>query len=146
MVVELFAKKKHKKVVTLFKKLLKYLLLSIVIFIPVTMLVAYFGIGIVFPIYSGEILNSIILPVTLTYAVALPVVVINAGMITSTGHANLMAIQNVISGVVNVALNIVVIRMYGYLGVIWVTFVVQLVSTIVLYRVYYVKLKRLGEC
>jgi O-antigen/teichoic acid export membrane protein len=144
MVVELFAKKKHKKVVTLFKKLLKYLLLSIVIFIPVTMLVAYFGIGIVFPIYSGEILNSIILPVTLTYAVALPVVVINAGMITSTGHANLMAIQNVISGVVNVVLNIVVIRMYGYLGVIWVTFVVQLVSTIVLYTVYYVKLKRLG--
>jgi O-antigen/teichoic acid export membrane protein len=110
------------------------------------MLVSYFGIGIVFPIYSGEILKSIILPVTLTYAVALPVVVINAGMITSTGHANLMAIQNVISGVVNVALNIVVIRMYGYLGVIWVTFVVQLVSTIVLYRVYYVKLKRLGEC
>jgi O-antigen/teichoic acid export membrane protein len=144
MVVELFAKKNHEKVVTLFKKLLKYLLLSIIIFIPVSMLVSYFGIGIVFPIYSGEILNSIILPVTLTYAVAVPVVVINAGMITSTGHANLMAIQNVISGVVNVILNIIVIRIYGYLGVIWVTFVVQLVSTIVLYRVYYVKLKRLG--
>jgi O-antigen/teichoic acid export membrane protein len=110
------------------------------------MLVSYFGIELVFPIYSGEILKSIILPVTLTYAVAVPVVVINAGMITSTGHANLMAIQNVISGVVNVVLNIIVIRIYGYLGVIWVTFVVQLVSTVVLYRVYYVKLKRLGEC
>jgi O-antigen/teichoic acid export membrane protein len=146
MVVELFARKKQRKMLNLFKKLVKYLLLVIVVFIPLTMLTAYFGIGLVFPIYSGEILNSIILPITLTYAVAVPVVVINAGMITSTGHAKLMAIQNVVSGVVNVVLNIIVIKKYGYLGVIWVTFVVQLVSTVVLYRVYYLKLKRLGEC
>jgi O-antigen/teichoic acid export membrane protein len=144
MVVELFARKEDRKMTALFKKLLKYLLLSVVIFVPVSMLLSYFGISIVFPIYSGEILNTIILPVTLTYAVAVPVVVINAGMITSTGHAKLMAIQNVVSGIVNVGLNIIVIRMYGYLGVVWVTFVVQLVSTIVLYKVYYLKLKRLG--
>jgi len=86
-----------------------------------------------------------LIPVALTYAVALPVVVINAGIITSTGHANLMAIQNVISGIINVSLNVVIIREYGYVGVIWVTFGVQLISTIVLYVVYYFKLKRLGE-
>lgn len=143
-VVELFARKKREKMVTLFKKLIKYLLFSIVIFVPVTMLVAYFGIDLIFPIYSGEILNTIILPVTFTYAVAVPVAVINAGMITSTGHAKLMALQNIISGVVNVVLNVFVIQTYGYIGVIWVTFVVQSVSTVILYLIYYSKLKRLG--
>ncbi len=143
-VVELFAQKSKEKMVRLFKKLLKYLLLINLIFIPISMVIAYFGINLIFPIYSGEILSTIILPVALTFAVAVPVVVINAGMITSTGHANLMAIQNVISGVVNVVLNIIVVRVYGYVGVIWVTFVVQLVSTVVLYSIYYSKLKRLG--
>ena len=143
-VVELFAQKKKERIVRLFKKLLKYLVLINLIFIPISMVIAYFGINLIFPIYSGEILSTIILPVALTFAVAVPVVVINAGMITSTGHANLMAIQNVITGVVNVVLNIIVVRVYGYVGVIWVTFVVQLVSTAILYLIYYSKLKRLG--
>jgi O-antigen/teichoic acid export membrane protein len=143
-VVELFAQKRNMDMLNLFKKLLKYLCLSILVFVPIGMVVSYFGINLIFPIYSGEILSSIIVPVSLTFAVAVPVVVINAGMITSTGHANLMAIQNVISGIVNVVLNIIVVRIYGYVGVIWVTFVVQLVSTVVLYLIYYFKLKRLG--
>lgn len=143
-VVELFAQKSKEKMVSLFKKLLKYLILINLVFIPISIIIAYFGITLLFPIYSGEILSSIILPVALTFAVSVPVVVINAGMITSTGHANLMAIQNVISGVINVVLNILVIRVYGYVGVVWVTFVVQLVSTVILYLVYHSKLKRIG--
>ena len=55
-----------------------------------------------------------------------------------------MAIQNIISGTINVVLNMIVIRQYGYVAVVWVTFGVQLISNVVLYIVYYSKLKRLN--
>ena len=65
-------------------------------------------------------------------------------MITSTGHAKLMAIQNMISGAINVILNIIVVRRYGYVAVVWVTFTVQLISNIVLYIFYSSKLRKLN--
>lgn len=145
-VVEIFSRKEHQQLGVLFKRLLLLTVLMGIIFIPVSMFLSRWLIGIIFPVYLGEILNSLLLPVVLTHAVVVPVVVINAGMITSTGHAKLMAIQNILAGIVNVVLNILVIERYGYVGVVWVTFAVQLVSTIVLYLVYYSKLKRLGEC
>ena len=145
-VVEIFSRKEHQQLGVLFKRLLLLTVLMGIIFIPVSMFLSRCLIGIIFPVYLGEILNSLLLPVVLTHAVVVPVVVINAGMITSTGHAKLMAIQNILAGIVNVVLNILVIERYGYVGVVWVTLAVQLVSTIVLYLVYYSKLKRLGEC
>ena len=144
-VVEIFSKNEYQQLRSLFKKLLLLTFLMGTIFIPVAMLLSRFLIGIIFPAYLGDILDTLLLPVVLTNAVVVPVVVINAGMITSTGHAKLMAIQNILAGVVNVVLNILILGRYGYVGVVWVTFAVQLVSTIVLYLVYYSKLKRLGE-
>jgi len=144
-IVEIYTLKKYEELRRIFRKTLIYLVSLNILFVPLSIIISKVGIGLLFPVYSGDNLMTTLIPVALTYAVALPVVVINAGIITSTGHANLMAIQNVISGIINVSLNVVIIREYGYVGVIWVTFGVQLISTIVLYVVYYFKLKRLGE-
>ena len=144
-VVEEFAKKKFADIQNQFKKLLFSTLVFSIIFIPFSMIISTVAIKLLFPIYFGEILESILLPVTLTFAIAVPVVVINTGIITSTGHGKLMAIQNILSGIINVILNIVVIKRYGYIAVVWVTFGVQLLSNIVLYLVYYFKLKSLKE-
>ena len=142
-VVEDFSKKRFKNIQNQFKKILLYTLLFGIIFIPLSLVISTGIINLLFPIYSGNILQSIIIPVTLTFAIVIPVVVINAGMITSTGHAKLMAIQNIISGAINVILNIIVVRRYGYVAVVWVTFTVQLISNIVLYIVYSSKLRKL---
>ena len=143
-IVEDFSKKRFKNIQNQFKKILLYTLLFGIIFIPLSLVISTGIINLLFPIYSGNILQSIIIPVTLTFAIVIPVVVINAGMITSTGHAKLMAIQNIISGAINVILNIIVVRRYGYVAVVWVTFTVQLISNIVLYIVYSSKLRKLN--
>ena len=142
-IVEMFSLKKYRDVKGIFKRILLYMLLLNIVFIPVSMMVARFGISTLFPIYSDGILIALLLPVTLTFSVAIPVVVINTGIITSTGHAKLMAIQNVVSGTVNVILNILIVREYGYVGVIWVTFTIQLLSTLFLYVIYYSKISKL---
>jgi O-antigen/teichoic acid export membrane protein len=142
-IVEMFSLKKYRDVKGIFKRILSYMLLLNIVFIPVSMIVARFGISTLFPIYSDGILMALLLPVTLTFSVAIPVVVINTGIITSTGHAKLMAIQNVVSGTVNVILNILIVREYGYVGVIWVTFAIQLLSTLFLYIIYYSKISKL---
>ncbi len=141
-IVEMFSLKKIDEVKNVFKNLLKYLLLFNIFFIPLSTILARIGINLFFPSYTNGIMESLLLPISLTYAVAIPVVVINTGILTSTGHAKLMAIQNVVSGIVNVILNIFVIQKYGYLGVVWVTFSIQILSTLILYIVYYSKLSK----
>lgn len=141
-IVEIFSKKMYRDIRKIFRKMLLYMMVVNIFFVPLSILLARFGIGLLFPIYADSTLTSLLLPVALTYMVAVPVVVINAGIITSTGHANLMAIQNVISGILNVLLNIWVVGRYGYIGVVWVTFGIQIISTLILYIVYYSKLSK----
>ncbi len=75
----------------------------------------------------------------------IPGAAINSGLITSTGHAGIMAVQNLISGVINVVLNMIVVKEYGYMGVVWVTFFIQLISLVILYLTYYSKLKSYSD-
>jgi O-antigen/teichoic acid export membrane protein len=145
-VVEEFSKKNFLRIENQFKKILLYTLIFAIIFIPLSIVISTGIINILFPIYSGDIMQELLVPVTLTFATVIPVVVINAGMITSTGHAKIMALQNIISGTINVILNMFVIRQYGYVAVVWVTFVIQLISNIVLYLIYYSKLRKLRIC
>jgi O-antigen/teichoic acid export membrane protein len=140
-VVEMFSLKKYENVRRLFKRSLIYFFGLAILFIPVGMFVTKIGISMLFPEYSSDILMVLLLPVALTSAKALPVLVINTGLITSTGHAKYMAIENVIVGVLNVLINIFVIQIYGYVGVVWVTLILQSISLVVLYTVYYRKLK-----
>ena len=140
-VVELFSTGKYESIRSAFKKLLLYLSLLAILFIPISIIVSKVAIHILLPQYSGAILMSLLFPIALTYANVIPGATINSGIITSTGHASIMAVLNVVSGIINVVLNIWAVREYGYIGVVWVTLVVQLISVIVLYLVYYSKLK-----
>lgn len=139
-IVEMFTLKRYVKVISLFKKILVYSFGLTILFIPLSILLTNMVLHIFFPGYVNEVLFALLLPVTLTYAKAIPVVVINTSMITSTGHARYMAVENVLVGILNVLLNIFVVRIYGYVGVVWVTLVLQTLSMIVLYVVYYLAL------
>jgi O-antigen/teichoic acid export membrane protein len=140
-VVELFALKRYESIRSAFKKLLLYLSGLGILFIPVSMIVSKVAIDILLPEYSNGVLIALLFPMALTYAKMIPGAAINSGIITSTGHAGIMAVLNVISGILNVLLNIWAVREYGYLGVVWVTLVIQMISLVVLYLVYYSKLK-----
>lgn len=142
-VVEDFSKKRFENIQKQFRKNLSLTLLAAIIFLPLSILITSVAVNLFFPIYSGEILQSLLLPVALTFSTAVPVVVINTGMITSTGHGKLMAIQNIITGIVNVLLNLFIIKSHGYIAVVWVTFAVQLISNTILYLIYTSKLKKL---
>lgn len=141
-IVEVFSLKKYTFVINTFKKLLLYLLIIALVFIPISMAITKILIQLLLPQYSNGILLALLFPIAITYAKMIPGSAINSGLITSTGHAGIMAVQNVISGVLNVVINIFVIKEYGYIGVVWVTFWIQLISVVVLYVVYYLKLKR----
>lgn len=142
-VVEDFSKKRFENIQKQFRKNLVLTLLAAIIFLPLSILITSVAVNLFFPIYSGDILQSLLLPVALTFSTAVPVVVINTGMITSTGHGKLMAIQNIITGIVNVLLNLFIIKSHGYIAVVWVTFAVQLISNTILYLIYSSKLKKL---
>lgn len=140
-VVEMFSLKKYENVRRLFKRSLIYFFTLAILFVPIAMFLTKVGIDILFPQYANGILMALLLPVALTSAKAIPVLVINTGLITSTGHAKYMAVENVVVGVLNVLLNIFVIQIYGYIGVVWVTFILQSISLVVLYIVYYKRLR-----
>lgn len=142
-IVEDFSKKRFENIQKQFRKNLVLTLLAAIIFLPLSILITFVAVNLFFPIYSGDILQSLLLPVALTFSTAVPVVVINTGMITSTGHGKLMAIQNIITGIVNVLLNLFIIKSHGYIAVVWVTFAVQLISNTILYLIYSSKLKKL---
>lgn len=140
-VVEMFSLKKYENVRRLFRRSLIYFFTLAILFVPIAMFLTKIGIEILFPQYSNGILMALLLPVALTSAKAIPVLVINTGLIASTGHAKYMAVENVVVGVINVLLNIFVIQIYGYIGVVWVTFILQSISLVVLYIVYYKRLR-----
>jgi O-antigen/teichoic acid export membrane protein len=141
-VTEIFALKKFKTVKDLYFRMGGILLLLIPIFIVVTMIGTKFAIQWIFPAYDTNILAVLLLPVTLTYAKHVFGAPIHSGMIVATGDASIMTIQNVISGIVNVALSYWAINRYGFVGMMWVTFFVQLISLVILHMVYIKRLKK----
>lgn len=141
-IVEIHAKREYLKLEDMFKKILMYVSSGLILFIPISILLAQIVIHIFFPIYAGEVLSSLLLPVSLTYSIAIYVVIINTGILTSTGHAKLMAIQNLVSGAINLIVNILIIGRFCYIWIIWVTFSIQLLSTIFLYIFFIINLKK----
>lgn len=140
-VVEFFSSKMYEKVLRLFRKSLLYSILLSILFIPISMFLTKIVVSLLFPAYLNGVMNMLLLPVALTSAKAIPVLVVNTGLITSTGHGKYMAIENITVGILNVVLNIFVIQKYGYVGVVWVSLLLQCISTAILYIVYYRKLK-----
>lgn len=144
-VTELFALKKYKEVKGQYLFISKWLIVMSVLFIPVTIILIRMGIKWFLPQYDNELLYVLLVPVVITYAKDVYGAPINAGFIVATGDAAIMTIQNIVSGGLNVVLSIFAIQRYGYMGLIWVTFVVQIISLIVLQLVYIKRLKKYAE-
>ena len=141
-ITERFALKKYKEVRSLYFRLGGVLLALIPVFTLVTIIGTKYAIKLIFPAYDTDILVLLLLPVTLTYAKHVFGAPMNSGMIVATGDAGIMTLQNIISGIVNVGLSYWAIAKYGVVGLIWVTFIVQMASTVILHLVYLKKLKK----
>lgn len=142
---ELFALKKYKDVKRQYFKSSKYLLIVSVAFIPVAMIATKFLIVCFFPQYDNSLLTALLLPVVLTYAKNIYSAPINAGYIVATGDAGIMTVQNIVSGALNVVLSIFAIEKFGYMGLIWTSFAVQIISLVVLQLIYIKRLKKYAQ-
>lgn len=139
---ELFALKKYKDVKRRYWKLVKYLFLISLIFIPVTMFLTNYTIKIGFSQYHTEMFLVLLLPITLTFAKDVLSAPLNAGMIVATGDAGIMTVLNIVVGTINVFASLFAIEKWGYIGVIWMTFAVQSLSLMILHIIY---IKRLNK-
>lgn len=144
-ITEAFTLKKYSNVKNIFLKSLLYLGLLSIIFVPVTYFGTKFAVSILMPEYDTALLAMIILPVTITYAKNVFGAPINSGIIVSTGHAGIMTILNIVAGGTNVLLSIWAIKQYGFMGVIWVTLIVQVFFSIILNIIYFNKLSKYGK-
>jgi O-antigen/teichoic acid export membrane protein len=144
-VTELFALKKFKDVKKNYFKLVKVLFGLSVLFIPVAMLVTTLIVKWFFPQYDTEMFTALLLPIVLTYCKSVFSAPLNAGFIVATGEAGIMTVMNIFVGAINIAGSLWAIEKYGYIGVIWVTVIVQYVSLILLHIIYWKRLKKYGE-
>lgn len=144
-ITEAFTLKKYSKVKNVFLKSLLYFGILSLIFVPVTYFGTKFAVSMLMPQYDTALLAMILLPVTITYAKNVFGAPINSGIIVSTGHAGIMTILNIVAGGTNVLLSIWAIKQYGFMGVIWVTLIVQVFFSIILNILYFNKLSKYGK-
>lgn len=141
-ITEMYSIKKYTEVRHKYLSWGNILILLSVLSVPLTYYATKYGIKLFFPQYDTATLALLLLPVVITSAKNVYGAPINAGFIVATGHAGIMTIQNIVAGIVNLLLSIWAIQKYGFMGVIWVTLIVQLFFTVVLNLVYYMKLKQ----
>lgn len=141
-VTELFSLKKYVDVRKQYWTLAKILTVLSVLFIPVTMLITRLAIKWFFPKYDTEMFTALLFPITLTYCKSVFSAPLNAGMIVATGDAGIMTVMNLFVGAINIVGSLWAIERYGYMGVIWVTMIVQYLSLILLHIIYARRLKK----
>lgn len=144
-ITEAFTLKKYSNVKNIFLKALLYLGLLSLVFVPVTYFGTKLAISVLVPQYDTALLAMILLPVTITYAKNVFGAPINSGIIVSTGHAGIMTVLNIVAGGINVLLSIWAIRQYGFMGVIWVTLIIQVLFSIILNIIYFNKFSKYGK-
>jgi O-antigen/teichoic acid export membrane protein len=144
-VTELFVLKKYDQVRSIFKKILVYFFGICLLFVPTTIIVIKLGIGLFLPEYDTSMLVALLLPVSITYSQMAFSAPISTGMVVATGHASIMTILNIITGAINVVLNIFVIQYFGYIGVIWTTLGVQSIALVLLCVIYWRKIVSLKK-
>ena len=137
-----YSKKKSK--IIILKKYKKYLLLTTVI-----ASILAFGIYLLFPFIikiflneysSNDLLISMnyLLVILITQSIA---TIVSSGFAISTGHAKVNMVFLIIFGVINVPLNFLMIKHYGFIGAIYATLIVRLSSDLIYFYTYYHILK-----
>lgn len=139
-----FAKKRYSVVLN---KYLKYVILSFLSAI-IFFIIIYFSVPVIIEIFfSGfynEIFSNIFIPVIITYFVMSYSIIINTGIIVSTGYARIMTYSNIIIGILNLILSLILLNITGYIGVIYSVLILNLFAVIIYHYLYYLKIKKLA--
>ena len=142
---KMYIQKDYTKILSKFKRYFFIFLFSAIIFA----VSSYWLLPQIFLIFFKEYYNSALLimlvPVILIYSSLVYCAVINTGIIISTGYAKIMAYSNVILGLSNIFLSVILLRYYGFVGVIYSTLILQLIAIAVYHIIYYLKIKKLSK-
>tara|TARA_Y100000310_G_scaffold25020_1_gene23970 strand:+ start:2195 stop:3463 length:1269 start_codon:yes stop_codon:yes gene_type:complete len=140
-----YALKKYKLI---YRKLKKYIILFIGIastFALLTYLILPIGIKILLSEYYTQLFFMILYPCIIIYSIHVYVTAINAGIIVSTGYAKLMTSLNVILGIFNFILSLILLNLFGFIGVIYATLISHIIGALILHGRYYLKIKFLSK-
>lgn len=130
------------------RKYIKYATFFVV-FSFLVCLLCYFLIPFIVKLFFGSVFGtnfeSIFVPTLLTYFILLSTVGINSGIIVSTNQVSIMTYINIIIGVVNVVLALLLQNNFAYVGIIMATFISNFLGVITLNILFYHKIKRLSS-
>ena len=138
----------HKEYTFIFQKwckLVRLLLIGGTLFFVFSWLFVPILINIFIPQYHNQYLLNIILPVSLSYALQAYCAPLNAGIIVATGYAKLMTYINLSLGVVNLAICLILQKLFGYVGIMYGTLISTIVGLSWLHIAYYFTIKKLSK-
>lgn len=142
---EYYIQKKYELILLKFKK---YFIIFFVLAIIFTFL-SYLILPLIFSVFLKEYYNSLfsvmLIPVTIFYSSLVYGTVINIGIIIATGHVKIMSYSNIILGVGNVILSLILINYFGFMTVIYATLIFHMISIIFCHTAYYIKIKNLTK-
>ena len=135
-----YSRKDYKTVRIKFKKYIYYSAISSIIVVIGSYVIYPFLIK---TFFNGYYVNEFIVMMNILLPLFVLKVlgggIITQGFTTPTGHASLNMKILLITGPLNLVLDLIFINLYGYIGIIYATFVVWLMSSSLLIYIYYYK-------
>jgi O-antigen/teichoic acid export membrane protein len=95
--------------------------------------------------YNNDILPIILFPTVLIFANSVYNTVINTGIIVPIGYARLMTFLNFFLALANLFLCLLLLNVWGYVGVIYATLILNILGTVVLHGIFYRKLRQISH-
>lgn len=142
---KMYVQRDYKKILSKFKKYFLIFLFGAIIFA----ILSYLVFPSIFLIFFKEYYNSTLLimltPMILIYSSLLYCTVINSGIIIATGYAKILTYTNVVLGVSNVFLSVLLLNYFGFMGVIYATLILTVIAVTIYHVVYYRKIKNLSK-
>jgi O-antigen/teichoic acid export membrane protein len=112
------------------------------VFYLVTPFVMRFVMGNFFAEYDNVILVEILGITVFIYALNVYSAVISTGIITPTGYAKILSVSNLFLAAFNFVASIVLLKLFGYVGVIYATIASNIIGILITQGLYYTKVKK----
>lgn len=127
---------------------LKRFIFSFIIMSLLFALLTYFILPVIFShflsTYFTGVFWAMLLPVVFIYAIQFYGAAINGGIIVSIGYAKLMTYINILLGVLNFILSLILLKYFGYIGVIYATLFSNAFGIVILHTLFYKKIFKLS--
>jgi O-antigen/teichoic acid export membrane protein len=140
---EIYIQKNYKKILSKFKKYFLIFLFTAFIFAILFYLILPPIFSIFFKEYNNHIFSAMLIPVILIYSSLIYCTVINHGIIVATGHVKILTYSNVLLGISNIFLSLILLNYFGFIGVIYSVSILHIISVIIYHPIYYYKIKDL---